>query len=195
MPTRPGSRAALLVVDVQVGVVASAWQRDAVVGCIALAVARARAAGVPVVWVQHQDDELPAGTPAWEWVPELQPQDGELRIHKRFNSGFEDTALLAELDRLGVNHLALAGASTNWCIRATAYGALERGFDLTLVGDGHTTVDLDLGPGRTVPARALIDDLNTAMQWLSYPGRRNQVVDAADLDFTTGTPSPAAPAC
>ena len=184
MPTRPGSRTALLIVDVQVGVVADAWQRDAVVGRIAIAVERARAAGVPVVWVQHQDDELPAGTPAWAWVPELQPQDGELRIHKRFNSSFEDTTLLAELDRQGVSHVVLAGASTNWCIRATAYGALERGFDLTLVGDGHTTVDLDLGPERAVPARALVDDLNTAVQWLSYPGRRNRVVDAADLDFT-----------
>lgn len=189
MPTRPGSRTALLIVDVQVGVVADAWQRDAVVGRIAIAVARARAAGVPVVWVQHQDDELPAGTPAWEWVPELQPQDGELRVHKRFNSSFEDTTLLAELERLAVSHVVLAGASTNWCIRATAYGALERGFDLTLVGDGHTTQDLDLGPERTVPARALVDDLNTAVQWLSYPGRRNRVADAADLDFA----APAAP--
>ncbi|RTL42149.1 MAG: isochorismatase family protein [Burkholderiales bacterium] len=183
MPTRPGARSALLVVDVQVGVVASAWQRDAVVSRIALAVDRARAAGVPVVWVQHQDDDLPAGTPAWQWVSELQPHEGELRIHKRFNSGFEDTTLLAELDDRGVSHLVLAGASTNWCIRATAFGALERGFDLTLVADGHTTVDLDLGPGRTVPAQALVDDLNTALRWLAYPGRRNRTVDAADLDF------------
>lgn len=190
MPTRPGSHTALLVVDVQVGVVAEAWQRDAVVGHIAIAVAKARAAGVPVVWVQHQDDELPAGTPSWQWVPELQPEDGELRIHKQFNSSFEGTPLLAELERLGVGHLVLAGAATNWCIRATAFGALERGFDLTLVGDGHTTVDLALGPDRVVTARALIDDLNTAVQWLSYPGRRNRVADAADLDFAAPLPSP-----
>lgn len=189
MSTRPGTLTALLIVDVQVGVVADAWQRDTIVGHIALALARARAAGVPVIWVQHQDDELPAGTPAWQWVPELQPQEGELRIHKRFNSGFEDTPLLAELDRLGVGHVVLAGAATNWCIRATAFGALERGFDLTLVGDGHTTGELDLGPERAVPARALIDDLNTAVQWLSYPGRRNRVVDAADLDWVAPFPA------
>lgn len=188
MPTRPGSQTALLIVDVQVGVVAAAWQRDAIVGHIAIALARARAAAVPVVWVQHQDNELPPDTPAWQWVPELQPQGGELRIHKQFNSSFESTPLLAELDRLGVSHLVLAGAASNWCIRATAHGAMERGFDLTLVGDGHTTVDLELGPGRVVPARAIIDELNTAVQWLSYPGRRNRVVDAADLDFTAPFP-------
>lgn len=184
MSIRPRTESALLVVDVQVGVVAGAWQRDAIVGHIAIAVARARAAGAAVIWVQHQDDELPPDTPAWQWVPELQPQPGELRLHKRFNSAFEDTPLLAALDRLGVGHLVLAGAATNWCIRATAFGALERGFDLTLVGDGHTTVDLELAPGRVVTAPCLIDDLNTAMQWLSYPGRRNRVVDAADLAFT-----------
>ena len=183
MSTRPGSATALVVVDVQTGVVAEAWQRDVVVKNIAAAVERARAKGVPVLWVQHQDDELQAGTPAWQWVPELQPRDGEALIHKGFNSSFESTPLLAELDRLGVSHLVLAGAASNWCIRATAYGALERGFDLTLIADGHTTMDLDLGPGRCVQAASIVEDLNAAIQWLSYPGRRNTVVAAADLDF------------
>lgn len=183
MPTRPGSRTALIVVDVQNGVVADAWARDAVVANIASTVERARAHGVPVLWVQHGDDELVPGTPAWQWVPALQPQLDELRIDKRHNSSFEDTPLLAELDRLAVNHLVLAGAATNWCIRATAYGALERGFDLTLVADGHTTADLELGPGRRIPASSIVEDLNAAMQWLSYPGRRNAVVPAAELRF------------
>ncbi len=71
MSTREGSAAALLVLDVQVGVVASAWERDRVVACVAQAVGRAREAGVPVVWVQHHDEELMHGSPAWQWVPEL----------------------------------------------------------------------------------------------------------------------------
>lgn len=183
MSTRPGAKTALVVVDVQTGVVANAWQRAAVVSNIASVVQRARAGNVPVLWVQHGDDELKPGSPEWQWVPELQPLDGEARIDKRHNSAFEETPLLAELDRLGVAHLVLAGAATNWCIRATAYGALERGFDLTLVGDGHTTSDMALEPDRAVQARFVIDDLNAAMRWLSYPGRRNAVVDAAEVDF------------
>lgn len=184
MSTRPGSKTALVVVDVQAGVVADAWARDAVVQNIAHVLTRARASRVPVIWVQHGDDELPPGSPGWQWVAELQPDPQELRIDKRHNSSFEDTPLLAELDHLGVNHVVLAGAATNWCIRATAYGALERGFDLTLVADGHTTADLDLGAGRRIPAESIVEDLNAAMQWLSYPGRRNAVVAAADLRFT-----------
>lgn len=126
MTTRTGSRSALVVVDVQVGVIAPAWDRDRILANVVLAVQRAREAGVAVVWVQHHDAELLRDTPPWQWVPELQPGADELRIHKSHNSSFEDTALSDELDRLGVSHIFLAGAATNWCIRATAYGALER---------------------------------------------------------------------
>ncbi len=91
--------------------------------------------------------------------------------------------MLAWLDQAGVSRLFLAGAATNWCIRATAYGALERGFDLTLLGDAHTTGDLTLEPGRVVEARSAIDDLNVAMRWLVYPGRSNTVATVAQADF------------
>lgn len=183
MATRPGTAAALLIVDVQVDVVAQAWERARIVGNVAGAVRRAREAGVDVIWVQHHDDELQRDSPGWQWVPELQPLPGEARIHKRHNSAFEDTPLLALLDARGVSRLFLAGAATNWCIRATAYGALDRGFDLTLVEDAHTTRDLVLGPARTVEARAVVDDLNTTLRWLTYPGRTNTVVPADALDF------------
>jgi nicotinamidase-related amidase len=183
MSTRLGSRSALLVVDVQVGVVATAWERDRIVGNVALAVRRARDAGVPVIWVQHDDEDLKRDTPQWEWVAELQPAQGETRIHKRYNSAFEGTELLGWLDQSEVSHLFLAGAATNWCIRATAYGALERGFDLTLLADAHMTRDMDVGAGRVVQARSMIDDLNAAMQWLSYPGRASSVASAAEASF------------
>ncbi len=183
MATRPGSKSSLLVVDLQVGVVASAWERDNVVENAALAVRRAREAGLPVIWVQHDDQELKRGTPDWEWVPELQPLPSEPRIYKNFNSAFEETSLLELLDALNVSRIYLAGAATNWCIRATAYGALDRGFDVTLLSDAHTTSDMDLGPDRIVTARAVIDDLNVAMRWLSYPGRVNAVAKSAEADF------------
>lgn len=89
------------------------------------------------------------------------------------------------LEGLGVSHILLAGTASNWCIRASAYGALDRGIDLTLIGDAHTTRDMELGPGRVVEARSVIDDLNSTMQWLSYPGRKDVVVTAADVDFNS----------
>jgi len=186
MPTiRPGNTPALLIVDVQRDVVAKAHDRDRIVGNVALTVSRAREAGVPVIWVQHNDkDELPKDSEGWAWAAELDPRDTEPLIHKNFNSAFEDTTLDALLARLGVTHIVLAGAATNWCIRATAYGALDRGYDLTLVKDAHTTQSMDLPDGQRVEAAMLITDLNIAMRWLSYPGRVNGTATAAEVNFT-----------
>lgn len=187
MANRSGCASALLIVDVQVGVVAAAWDRDRIVCNVALGVRRAREADVAVVWVQHHDRELIRNTPEWQWVPELQPMHGEAQVHKAFNSAFEDTNLLSILDEQGVSHIFLAGAATNWCIRATAYGALDRGFDVTLLSDAHTTEDMETGSGRVIEARTVIDDLNTSMRWLSYPGRVNAVALAAEADFGAPT--------
>ena len=180
---RGGNKGVLIVVDVQVGVVGEAWEAPRVVGNVARAVERARAKSVPVTWVQHADDELALGSPAWQWVPELVPADGEPLIHKHFNSSFELTALEAELARLGANHIVLAGAATNWCIRATAYAALERGYDLTLIEDAHTTGTMTLDDGTTIEAAGVVRELNIAMTWLSYPGRTNGTAKAEQVDF------------
>ncbi len=185
MPTiRPGTKQVLMIVDVQVGVVAQAWEVPRVVANIARAVERARAAGVPVVWVQHTDDEeLPMGSAPWQWVPELKPAADEALIHKRYNSAFEDTALDAVLAELGAAHIVLAGAMTNACIRASAYGALDRGYDLTLLKDAHTTMSFELGEGRRLEAESVVTDLNLSMRWLQYPGRRNAAVAVDEFAF------------
>lgn len=180
---RGGNQSALVVVDVQVGVVRSAWDAGRVIGNVARAVERARAQGAPVIWVQHSDEDLVFDSPDWQWAPELVPQDGEPLIHKHFNSSFEDTTLEDELARRGVSHVVLAGAATNWCIRATAYGALDRGYDLTLAKDAHTTKTMELGNGSKIEAESMVQDLNIAMQWLSYPGRTNRTVAVDALTF------------
>lgn len=180
---RLGQQAALLIVDVQVGVVRDAWQTARVVATLADAVTRARAAGVPVIWIQHADDELPKGSADWAWVPELVPAPGEVLIHKQYNSGFEATELEAVLAERDISHLLLGGASSNWCIRATAYAALERGYDLTLLSDAHTNGGCELENGRRIDGGDIAAELNKAMTWLSYPGRRNRALPAGTLDF------------
>ncbi|HEY7226422.1 MAG TPA: isochorismatase family protein [Micromonosporaceae bacterium] len=180
---REGNRTALVVVDLQVGVVAHAWNVGEVVANAALAVERARAAGVPVIWVQHSDKDLIHGSTEWGLVAQLVPAEGEPVIHKHFESSFEETELGEVLERLGISHIVLAGAASNWCIRATAYGALDRGYDLTLVKDAHTTDDLEIQGGPTIPAQHIVTDLNVAVRWLSYPGRANTTAAAAELEF------------
>lgn len=180
---RQGNKGVLLVVDVQVGVMKESWDAPRIIKNVSHAVERARAAGVPVIWVQHSDDDLSFGSPAWQWVPELAPAQSEPQIHKRFNSSFEQTPLEDELAKLGASHIVLAGAATNWCIRATAYGALDRGYDLTLLKDAHTTGTMDLEDGTKIEAADVIRELNIAMTWLSYPGRTNGTARAEEVDF------------
>lgn len=188
---REGNRCALVVVDAQVGVLAECWDTERVVGNIAAAVQRARDNGVPVIWVQHQNHHLPHGSDAWQWAPALVPADGEARVDKLFNSAFEQTPLEALLAAAGVSRIVLAGAATNWCIRATAYAALDRGYDLDLLADAHTTGELATDSGPPVPAEALVRDLNTVMTWLEYPGRRSAAPKAADVDFNGSATGPA----
>ena len=180
---RPGTRSALLVVDVQVGVIAEAGDVSRQIGNISLAVNKARAAGVPLIWVQHDDDELPRGSAEWQWVSALLPQPGDVRVYKQFNSSFERTTLEAELAARGVSHIVLCGAVTSWCIRATAYAALERGYDLTLIGDSHIAKTMPMGDGEAVEDRDIVREFNVVMQWVAYPGRSNRVVTAEELAF------------
>lgn len=180
---REGNKAVLLVVDTQVGVMADAWDAPRIIANVARAVDRARAQRVPVIWVQHSDDDLPHGSPQWQLAAGLTPAEGEPRIDKNFNSSFERTLLENELARLGATHIALAGAATNWCIRATAYGALDRGHDLPLISDAHTTGTMQLEDGTRIDAANVVTELNVAMTWLSYPGRANGTATAAEVEF------------
>jgi nicotinamidase-related amidase len=135
--------------------------------------------------VQHSDDELPYGSPEWQWVPQLVAGADELRVHKRFNSAFEKTVLEDELAKSCVAHLVLAGVATNWCIRATAYGALDRGYDVTIVEDAHTTGSMELDNGKKIEASTIIDELNVCMTWVSYPGLKNGTATAEQVDFAS----------
>ena len=182
---REGNQGVLVVVDVQAGVMDETWDAPRVIQNVAHVVARARAEGVPVLWVQHADDGLVFGSPAWQWAQGLDPAENEPLIHKHFNSAFEQTNFEEHLARLGATHIVLAGAATNWCIRATAYAALDRGYDLTLVADAHTTGSIELDDGTRVEAADIIQDLNVTMTWVSYPGRKNSAVACDAVDFTT----------
>lgn len=111
LPDRPNT--ALLVLDVQNGVVAEAHGREAVVSNIAALVDRAREAGVRVVWVQHSDDRLEKGSEAWEYVPELRRREPEVVVHKSFSDAFDGTDLEQVLAAAGVGRLLVAGAQTD----------------------------------------------------------------------------------
>ena len=180
LENRPNT--ALLVVDVQNGVVGGAHGRDAVVANVADLVDRARQRRVPVVWVQHSDDNLARDSDDWRIVPELAPADAEPVVHKSYADSFEETDLEAVLAGLGVGRLVVSGAQTDECVRSTLHGAVVRGYDATLVADAHTTEDLSEW-GAPPPEQVIA---HTNLYWSNHraPGRTAGTVRTADVDFT-----------
>ena len=181
---REGNQAVLLVVDVQVGVMQNAWDAKRIIANIVLAVEKARDQKIPVIWIQHSGDGLDYDSQDWQIVPELVPNQDEIHIYKQFNSSFEKTYLDDILAQLGATHIVLVGAATNWCIRATAFGALDRGYDLTLVKDAHTTEPLEFENSKTIEAENIVRELNVAMTWLSYPERVNRTASVTNDIFS-----------
>ena len=178
------TKTALLVVDAQVGVMASVWESQRVIRNIERLVSKARAAGVPVIWVQHSnDEELKQASANWKLLPEFVPTAAEPVIHKRYNSSFANTDLDEKLKALGVSNIVLSGALTNWCIRSTAYAALERGYNLIIVSDAHSTESLTLPDGKSVPAESIVADLNAVLEWVSTPNVHTEVKRTEDVRF------------
>jgi nicotinamidase-related amidase len=179
LQNRPNT--ALLVIDAQNGVVEGAHERDAVVANVATLVERARRERIPVVWVQHSDEQLARGSEEWRIVPELAPGEVEPRVEKHYGDSFEDTDLETVLSGLGVGRLVVVGAQTDECVRSTLHGAFVRGYDATLVGDAHTTEDLSAW-GAPPPDQVIA---HTNLYWSNQaaPGRTAGTVETKEVDF------------
>jgi nicotinamidase-related amidase len=181
LPHRPNT--ALVVIDMQQGVVAEAFEVDRVVANINTLIDAARAARVPIVWVQHADDDLVEGSEPWQFVEELVRADDEPVVHKHYGDSFEDTDLESILAERQVGRLVVTGAQTDACVRSTLHGALARGYDATLVADAHTTEDMREWGSPIGPDDA-IAYTNLYWSFSSAPGRAGSTVPTAEIDFT-----------
>ena len=173
---------ALLVIDFQEGVVWNAHKRDEVVANIVSVIAKARAAGVPIIWVQHSDDEMPIDSQYWQLAPELIPVTGDHFVRKNYKSSFEATNLEELLTELQVGHLFITGAQTDNCVRHTSHAALERGYDITVVEDAHTTSD-DPWDNGVILASTIIDEFNRSFHNYRVPGRHTAIITTEALSF------------
>jgi nicotinamidase-related amidase len=180
LENRPNT--ALLVIDVQNGVVAGNHERDTVVANVGSLVDKARQQEIPLIWVQHNDDDLVEGNEAWQIVPELAPDESEPVVQKRYGDSFEDSSLESILADLRVGRLVVAGAQTDACIRSTLHGALARGYDAILVKDAHTTEDQT--PWGAPPPELVIAHTNLYWTHQTAPGRTAGTVETKDVDFS-----------
>ena len=181
MSNFPGrTESALIVIDVQNAVINTAYKRDETVANIAALVAHSRANGISVVWIQHNDDEIVKGSEDWEIVAELIPVEGEPIVHKNYRSSFEGTTLDDVLAGLNVGRLIITGSETAFCVRNTIHAAYERGYDVTISADAHTTNEIDWN-GVQISANQIIDELNLTLSDYCPPGRRVNVLTTKEL--------------
>ena len=174
-------KTALLVIDVQRGVVEGSHERDAVVANVGSLVEKARREQVPVVWVQHSDEGLERGSERWRIVPELALAQAEPLVEKNYGDSFEDTTLESVLADLKVGRLVVVGAQTDACVRSTLHGAFARGYDATLVSDAHTTEDQTAWGAP--PPDQVIAHTNLYWKYQTAPGRTAGTVATKDVEF------------
>ena len=179
LENRPNT--ALLVVDVQNGVVEGAHERDAVVANVGSLVEQARQEQVPVVWVQHSDEQLVEGSDDWRIVPELTPTTPSRSSTRATATPSRTRRLETVLSGLGVGRLVVVGAETDACVRSTLHGAFVRGYDATLVSDAHTTEDQTAWGAP--PPDQVIAHTNLYWTYQKAPGRTAGTVKTEDVDF------------
>lgn len=151
---------ALLVIDVQQGLFRKStpiYQAERLLTNIETLVARARAAGTLVVYVQHASAKvLPYGSADWQLHPRLTPQPGDLLIEKQHGDAFEETTLEPELATRGITRVIATGLVTHGCVKATCLGAQARGYAVVLAADGHSSYSKD--------AARLIEEWHTKLR-------------------------------
>jgi len=174
---------ALIVIDVQNGVYAyedtEVFAGQTMIATINRLIASARAAGSPVVFVQHEDEWLHAGSPAWELMRELDASaDTDIRVAKRHGSAFHDTPLAETLRRMGVNEVVLCGLQTELCVDSTLRHAAALDFEVSLAEDAHSTFDT-----ATLSAPQIIEHHNRTLA--NYA----RVVPADAITFAADAPN------
>lgn len=178
---------ALLVIDVQHGLFGGApdlmgppFEAEAVIARINSLVARARSAGAPVVWVQHQRAEgfLAQGSASWQLQPDLHAQGTDTRVFKTTPDSFLRTDLAEHLARWGTQRLVVCGYATEFCIDTTSRRALALGWPVTLAADAHTTHDKPHLSGAQIRQHH-----NITLPDISSFGPRATAVPAAQVVF------------
>lgn len=158
MESNQADRTALVVVDMQRAIFdgpSASHDHDLVLTRIHALIAAARAAGAPVVFVQHcspPGTPCEKGAPGWELVESLTPDAGDLLVQKSRPSIFQGTGLQEQLHSAGVSRLVIAGMKTEYCIDTSCRAASDLGFRVVLAADAHTTVDSPVFPASAIVA-------------------------------------------
>jgi nicotinamidase-related amidase len=173
---------ALLIIDMQAGILAEVPDADALTVRVAELANRTRGAGRPVFVIQHQSADLVPGKPEWRLAELITAGDGDVLLAKRNADSFIGTDLDERLREMGISHVIVTGLTTEFCIDSTCRAALSRGYDLTLIEDGHSTTVLPTDS--VLSAEAIVARYNQVLSSVEYPDREVRVISADDITFT-----------
>ena len=153
---------ALVIIDVQAAMFMGnekPYRGQEVLESIGLLLDKARETGLPVIFVQHNDDdEFKKDTAPWQVCPEIAPLDGEARVDKTTRDSFYITELDDILRRLGVKTIIFCGMQTEYCVDTTCRRAYTLGYEAYLASDGHTTFS-----SKVLPAERIIAHHNNVL--------------------------------
>lgn len=141
---------ALMVIDVQNGLFdEGAFEPERLLTHIKTLLDHARSNGVPVIYVQHNEDpkwggSLVAGKAGHDIHSSIAPKSGDAIIQKWNPSAFMDTNLQQVLEEKGIKRLVLSGMQSEMCVDSTCRDAYGRGYKVTIASDAHSTMDNDV---------------------------------------------------
>lgn len=150
---------------------------EAVVDRISSLVATARDNSTPVFFVQHDGgphDPFHAGKPGFPFHDKLTPRVDDDVTVKHHGSAFNGTNLDAKLKKAGVDTVVICGMQSEYCVDSAVRGAVERGYRVILVADGHTTFDTKILKAADISAHEN-ETLN---------GSYAEVIPAAEIVFS-----------
>jgi nicotinamidase-related amidase len=179
------AESALLVMDVQRGIVDRFPGADGYLTGLAGAIGSARAAGVPVVYVvvgfragypevssRNKSFSAIAGTgrflaadPGAEIHPAVAPLADDVVVVKKRVSAFAGSDLDVVLRGLGVDGLVLTGIATSGVVLSTVRQAADLDYRLTVLADGCLDSDPEVHQvltGKVFPRQA---DVMTIAEW------------------------------
>ena len=169
---------AILVIDMQRGLVLGAYRQNELLATVNGLIERGRAAGVPIVFVQHNHatfEPMMRGSRGWEIFDELDRQPDDPVVEKEACDAFYETSLDAVLKNLGARELLITGLQTEYCVDTACRTALSHGYDVVLVEDGHSTGDSDM------PAADIVRHHNAVLANMVHPSAQIRVLAASEV--------------
>ena len=176
-------KTAAIVIDMQRGLCSgpyAAWDIDRVTANVNEIITHARRVGAPVILIQHEEagGPLEYGTEGWEIYDGVTTDPSDLHLPKRACDSFHSTQLHTFLEKQGVRRLVICGVQTDFCVDTTVRRALSLGYDVTLVGDAHSTLD-----NGVLNAAQIVQHHNVVLGSLQNFGPRIEVMPTREVDF------------